>query len=302
MKKLFHYIEHYFFLWVVTVLVLGMLLPSLGDFTFLLKPALMLMLFFVFLKINLIQILHSIRRYGLIIYVCISHLIILPVVYYFLIKWFDPNLALAVLLMVSMPSGLATPALTDLFKGNVALSMGISVLTTLLAPVTIPLLFKFIAAKEISVEFLPMFTSLVTLVFVPMVFSEIIKKLSKKVVKSIAPYSSNLNLILLLLFVFIAMNAQRDLIFSDPSIIWWQLIVLYFVFISLKLVAYLLSFGQSAEDRIALTAGRGFMNNGLGIVLAAQFFPPSVLIFLVLSEIPWMTLVDPFKKVARFIK
>jgi hypothetical protein len=39
------------------------------------------------------------------------------------------------------------------------------------------------------------------------------------------------------------------------------------------------------------------MNNGMAIVLAASYFTPEILVLMVLSEIPWNTLLAPFKKV-----
>jgi len=39
------------------------------------------------------------------------------------------------------------------------------------------------------------------------------------------------------------------------------------------------------------------MNNGMAIVLAASYFKPEILVLMVLSELPWNTLLAPFKKV-----
>ena len=73
------------------------------------------------------------------VFVVMMNMIVIPVLFYFPIKFFDETLALGVLLVTSMPAGVATPALTDLLKGNTALSAGIVIATSLIAPVTDPL-------------------------------------------------------------------------------------------------------------------------------------------------------------------
>jgi hypothetical protein len=40
------------------------------------------------------------------------------------------------------------------------------------------------------------------------------------------------------------------------------------------------------------------MNNGLAIVLASTYFGPGILVLMVLSEIPWNTLIAPFRRIA----
>ena len=49
--------------------------------------------------------------------------------------------------------------------------------------------------------------------------------------------------------------------------------------------------------RISTVVGAAYMNNGMAIVLAAIYFNPYVLVFTVLSEIPWNTLLWPFRKI-----
>ena len=61
----------------------------------------------------------------------------------------------------------------------------------------------------------------------------------------------------------------------------------------------MICFKQKKENRIAVAIGAAYMNNGMAIVLATSYFKPEVLVLMVLSELPWNTLLGPFKKVMR---
>jgi predicted Na+-dependent transporter len=67
-------------------------------------------------------------------------------------------------------------------------------------------------------------------------------------------------------------------------------------------IGYLICFKQNKENRIAVAIGAAYMNNGMAIVLATSYFKPEVLVLMVLSELPWNTLLGPFKKVANHLK
>jgi len=83
--------------------------------------------------------------------------------------------------------------------------------------------------------------------------------------------------------------------------LFWQAGFLYLVFILLHLLGFLMGYSQDLEGKIATTIGAAYMNNGLAIVLAAVYFEPSILFLMVLSELPWNTLLIPFKRVIKYL-
>ena len=137
--KISTFIEKNFWLVLIAGIAFGLWNP--GDFKFpQFLPKLLLggMLFFVFLKIDAIEILENIKNYKLMIYISMIYMFAIPVLFYFSIKFFDPELATGILLLTAMPAGVSTPALTDIVKGNVSLSMSLAIVTQLLAPFTVP--------------------------------------------------------------------------------------------------------------------------------------------------------------------
>jgi len=138
--KVVQLIEKYFWLFLIAGLLMGLLYPVYNDLLMkLLKPMLMLMLFFVFLKTDLIQVLKEIKDIKQMAFLVCIYMIIVPVLFYFLVSIFSTELAIGILLLTSMPAGVSSPTLTDIVKGNTALSLSITVVTSIFAPFTVPL-------------------------------------------------------------------------------------------------------------------------------------------------------------------
>lgn len=300
--KIFQFIENYFWVFLLTGLVLGLVYPLYNDFLMAsLKPMLMIMLFLVFLKTDLIHILKQITDFKLMTFLVCMYMIIIPVIFFLAINLFNRQLALGILLLTAMPAGVSSPTLTDIVKGNTALSLSITILTAMIAPFTVPLLFKFINYDNFSVNTLEMFKDLAILVFVPLILSQIIKKIVPETINKGKHIFTSVNILILFLIVYTAMGSQRDVILSNSVDILLQIGFLYLVFILLHVIGYLMGYNQDKESKAAITIGAAYMNNGMAIVLAAIYFEPSILILMVLSEFPWNTLLAPFRRIFKYL-
>jgi len=292
------FIEKYFWLFLIAGIVLGLWDPIPFKIfpAFLPKVLLGTMLFFVFLKIDSLQILENIRNYKLMIYITFVYMIVIPVFFFFSINIFSPDVAIAILLLTAMPAGVSTPALTDIVKGNVSLSMSLTIVSQIVAPFTVPLLFWLIDFSGHSINKLLMLKDMAFIVFLPMIIAQVIKKYFPLSIKKTQHLYTSLNVLLLLSFVYLAISSQRNYILENPKGLVWKIAVLYMVFIILHVIGYFMCFKQNKENRIAVAIGAAYMNNGMAIVLAASYFKPEVLVLMVLSEVPWNTLLAPFKR------
>jgi bile acid:Na+ symporter, BASS family len=297
-------IEKYFWLFLMAGIIVGLWnpLPFRVFPAFLPKLLLGMMLFLVFLKIDSLQILENIRNYKLMIYISFVYMILIPVFFFFSIRIFNPDLAIGILLLTAMPAGVSTPALTDIVKGNVPLSMSLTIVTQMISPFTVPLLFWLINLHGHSVDKLLMLKDMAIIVFLPMIFSQLIKKYFPLTIKKTQHLFTSLNVLLLFTFVYLAISSQRNHILENPVGLVWKIAVLYMVFILLHIIGYLICFKQKKENRITVAIGAAYMNNGMAIVLATSYFKPEVLVLTVLSELPWNTLLAPFKRVMSYLK
>ncbi len=295
-------IEKYFWLILIAGIVIGVWKPvPFSVPSFLPKLILGMMLFLAFLKIDALEILENIRNYKLMIYITVIYMIIIPLGFFFLFKIFDNDLAIGMLLLTSMPAGVSTPALADIVKGNIPLSVSLAIASQLVAPFTVPLLFWLFVNNTLSINKIALFKDIAILVFLPMILSRIARRYFPVLIRKTQHLFTSANVFLLFAFVYITISTQSSLIISNPAGIVWKVALLYLVFILLHFIGYMVSYKEKKKDRISIALGAAYMNNGMAIVLAVSYFKPEILILMILSEIPWNTLLAPFKKVTSHL-
>ncbi|MEO0341065.1 MAG: bile acid:sodium symporter, partial [Bacteroidota bacterium] len=265
----------------------------------LLKPLLMLTLLLIFLKIDVLDLLEKVRDYRLMVFISVIFLVITPLVLYGFGLLFSQELAIGILLLAAMPAGTSAPVLVDMLKGNYALGMSITLLTSMLAPFTLPLLFYFLIDSSIEINQWSLFWDAASMIFIPMLLSVVIKPMFPRYIKRVMPAFTAINIIILFLILVTSFGSQRALILSAPLTYLGDALVIVLIFILLHLIGYLMSYKMEKKDRIALIVESAYMNNGLAIVLAANFFSPYVLILMVLAEIPWSLLLIPLRWVLK---
>ena len=95
--------------------------------------------------------------------------VVMPLAALLIIKiWnFPPEVAAGVILLGACPTGAASNVMTYLAKGNLALSVSITTLATLLAPVVTPFIMKVFAGQLIEVDAIGMFFSIMNMMLIP---------------------------------------------------------------------------------------------------------------------------------------
>jgi len=299
MKIITGFIEKHFWAVLVAGILLG-LWPMADIDASPIVPKLLLgmMLFLAYLKIDALEIIENMKNFKMMAWISFVFMIAIPLLFYFPFRLNDTELAMTILLLTAMPAGVSSPVLTDIAKGNISLSMSLVIATQLLAPFTVPMLFWLVDAGTVSIDKLLILRDIAILVFVPMIISQFVKRILPRTVEKTQHLFTSLNVLILFSFVYITISSQREVILGNPAGVIWKLAVLYVVFILLHIIGYVICPVKGKENRIAVAIGAAYMNNGLAIVLAVSYFSPEILVLMVLSEIPWNTLLAPFKKVA----
>jgi len=296
--KISKLIEKHFWLILIAGILIGLWSPVPFKAPPILPKVLLgMMLFLAFLKIDALEVLENMRNFRLMIYIAFIYMLAIPLVFFFSTRIFDAELAVGILLLTAMPAGVSTPVLTEISKGNISLSMSLVIVSQLLAPFTVPLLFWLVDINSLTINKLLILKDIAILVFLPMIISQIVKRFLPRTIARTQHLFTSANVFLLSSFVYIAISSQRNVILENPTGLIWKIAVLYLVFILLHIIGYIICPRQTRENRIAVAIGAAYMNNGMAIVLAASYFKPEVLVLMVLSELPWNTLLAPFKKV-----
>jgi BASS family bile acid:Na+ symporter len=105
---------------------------------------------------------------GVFIGVC-SHFAIMPLIGYTLAKasGFPPEIAAGLILIGCSPNGMASNVISYLAKANLALSITITAVSTMLAPIMTPLLMKWLAGAFVEIHTLDMMWDIIKMVIIP---------------------------------------------------------------------------------------------------------------------------------------
>lgn len=203
----------------------------------------------------------------------LSQFVIMPVLAFLLTAVFQlpAELAVGVILVGSCPGGTSSNVMTYLAKGDVALSVGMTACTTIMAPVVTPLLVLLFAGQTVDVDVLEMFLSIVQVVLVPIAAGFLINYFFEKVAAacaSVLPLVSVVGISLIIMAV-VAAN-QAKLLTVGPLII---LVVMLHNVLGYAL-GYLVGrvLRLTKEQMRTLSIEVGMQNSGLASSLATVHF------------------------------
>lgn len=110
----------------------------------------------------------------------VCHYTIMPIVAYALVLGFglSPELAVGMVLLGSCPSGTASNVMGFLAKADVPLSVSITTVSTLLAPIMMPFLVWALAGQWVTVSFLAMAMTVMKVILVPLFLGLLVHRLS----------------------------------------------------------------------------------------------------------------------------
>lgn len=204
---------------------------------------------------------------------CVAQFTVMPLLAFALSRIFqlDEALAIGVVLVGCCPGGTASNVITYLAKGDLALSVGMTGVSTLLAPVVTPLLVWLLAGKAVDVDVMGMLLSIIWVVILPIVAGLIVKRLwprQTSMVTAYLPAVSSLAICSIVLII-IAANAQK-LFLSG------QIIMLVVILHNICGLAVGYGIGRfiklSPAKRRAISIEVGMQNSGLASSLATLHF------------------------------
>lgn len=183
------------------------------------------------------------------------------------------EIAAGVILVGCAPGGTSSNVVSYLSRGDVALSVTMTSVSTLLAPVFTPLLTLWLAGQYMPVDAGKMAWSIVQVVLVPVVLGLVVRKLAGGLVERVLPAMPWVSVAAISTIVAIVVAGSRDAITTAG------LTVLLAVVLHNGL-GYLLGWatgrltGQPERARRTMAIEVGMQNSGLAAGLAAQYMSP----------------------------
>ena len=152
----------------------------------------------------------------------ISQLIILPIVAYILILILKtpPEIALGVMIIAAAPGGVTSNVMTKFADGDVALSISLTAVISLLSIITVPLIIftsaDMLGITEVSqnISMTGIALKMFLVVTVPVILGMIIRKFAENFISSKVEIFNKLNIVLFAIFFVAAFYEERENILS----------------------------------------------------------------------------------------
>lgn len=212
----------------------------------------------------------------------LSQFIILPVSLFGLIYFFNPHpsLALGILLVAACPGGSVSNFYSQLGGGNIALSLSLTAIATLLAPLFTPINFAFwqdIFARtsettpRLYLDFWDVVSTVAMITILPVTLGMLTNRYFPKFTVKARHWMTGFSLIFFVIVILISFWENFEMFLT-------YIHTVFLLVLASNALAYLVgygtarSFGLSKENVKTITIETGIQNSGLGLILIFNFF------------------------------
>ena len=244
---------------------------GVGNFKLseLIIPLLQVIMFGMGSELSLPELAIGLKKPKDIIVVVIFHFTIMPLVGFILANLFNfpPEIAAGIILVGCCPSGLASNVMAYLARANLALSVAVTTVSTLLAPIFTPLLMRLLANRLVQVHFWEMAWDTTKVVIIPIIAGLIFHYLVRGKIKWLDKAMPLISMVGIALIIVVITAAGRNKLMEVG------LLLILAVFIH-NIVGYTLGYWSARllkfkeKDCRTISLEVGMQNGGLASGLA----------------------------------
>ena len=269
LEALSNFISKYMAAFVIIVAAVALFMPWTGYVTYLLG----IVMFGMGMTLRFEDFKLVFQRPKDVLVGAVAQFTIMPGLAWLLATLFQlpPELAVGVILVGTCPGGTSSNVMTYLARGDVPLSVSMTMTTTILAPVVTPLLTWWLAGAWIEISLAAMMISIVQVVVVPIVLGIVINKLFGDFVRRAIKLLPLISVIAIVLIVGGVVSV------SSQQIMQTGLLIMAVVMLH-NLLGYALGFAVAKALRMNLAKSKaisievGMQNSGLASSLALMHF------------------------------
>ena len=183
----------------------------------------------------------------------------------------DPVLTAGMILVGTCPGGTASNVICYLARGNVALSITLTAVSTLLAVILTPALTAELVNKNIDVPVLDMLISILYMVIIPVSAGVVLNHVAGKILKPVRVVFPLLSVtaIVFIIAIIVSLNAQQVHQIGAAVLIAVMLHNSAGLFLGYFTSRFL---GFSSTESRTLAIEVGMQNSGLAVALAIKYF------------------------------
>ena len=214
----------------------------------------------------------------------ISQLIILPIVAYLLIIILKtpPEIAIGVMIIAAAPGGVTSNVMTKFADGDVALSISLTAIISLLSIITVPFII-FTSADLFGITNIAENISMTSIAFnmflvvtVPVILGMIIRKFAENFVVSKVEIFNKLNIVLFAVFFFAAFYEERE---NLINLLKQAGLIALVLNVTMMIIAYYLAkiFASGVKQLKCIALECGLQNGTLALFVSTQIFGSDIL-------------------------
>ena len=261
-------------IWVILFSVWAFLEPQYwSNLSFLIIPLLSLIMFSMGLTLKVEDFFRIFKNFKIIYLGILLQFLLMPLLGFLLVKIFyiEQILGLGVILVGCAPGGTASNVICYLAKGDVALSISLTVCSTVLAVFFMPLLFWLYTGSSIEIPIYQMMISIFKIVIIPVTLGIILNSLGFINMEKIKLCLPLIAVIAIVFIITIIIGSNSNEIFKHG-------LQIFFIVICHNLFGIFLGFyickKMNYSEKIARTLAIevGMQNSGLATVLAIKYF------------------------------
>ncbi|MEN0642628.1 bile acid:sodium symporter family protein [Alkalicoccobacillus gibsonii] len=205
----------------------------------------------------------------------VAQFVFMPGIAFALTQIFDfpYELAVGIILVGACPGGTASNVMVFLSKGDLPLSVAMTSISTLLAPIMTPAIVLLLASQYVDVNTGSMFLSIVQVVIIPIVLGILLRRFFPKVVTKSVPALPLVSILAILAIVTAVVSNNKENL-ATTAFILFLAVLLHNTFGLLLgyIAAWMFKLDESKKRAVSIEVG--MQNSGLGASLATQYFEP----------------------------
>ncbi|WP_022775387.1 bile acid:sodium symporter family protein [Butyrivibrio sp. AE2015] len=276
MKKVSSFVGKYMAIIVLVVAALALFVPAtcLWIQTSWVNYLLMVVMFGMGLTLKPEDFILVFKKPKDILLGCVAQFTIMPLIAFALGKAFglEAGLLAGVILVGTCPGGTSSNVITYLSKGDVALSVGMTSVNTLLAPFLTPAITYLLLRTSVTVDVLGMFVSIIKVVIVPIGLGFVINRFFGKFTAKAADVLPLVSVAAITLIVAAVVSHNSARILETGAVVFVVVILHNLLgYACGYLLGKLLKLPVSKKK--ALSIEIGMQNSGLATSLAGTAFP-----------------------------
>ena len=207
-----------------------------------------------------------------------SQIIVLPIIGFIIIMVIplsSPELAVGVMIIAAVPGGATSNMFTSLAKGDVALSVSLTAVTSLICVITIPFIavnsFNYLIGTDIEISILKKSFGLFAIITVPTIIGMLIRKFFENAALNFEKKAKVISVVLLSLVIIGAIVKYREDVFEYFKQAGFVTLLLNII---MMIVAFYIArlFVTGIKQSKCITLECGLQNGTIAIFVAEEFF------------------------------